>query len=139
MFKIKEAVSKLFLSYKNTHNDQIKRAAHDIAVAKAMIDVCEGYKDRAATIIKSAHVKSPPGTNVVLLAENGVAVTLRVSNGATRLDRAAIMPEIIKLGWRAQSGMPLTVDDINTLLDHCSKQSAPAVSISSSITDTHTR
>jgi len=128
-----KAVLALFNKYKNTHNDDTKRAAHDIAITDALMTPLEALNKNAKATIKDMHKAAAPGYNGVLLAEDGMSVTMRVNNGAARFDSKLLPAAIIRAGWCGGDGKVLTLDQINSVIEQCTKQSAPSVTITSSI------
>lgn len=132
---IHKAVRKLFDKYKNPHNDPVKRAAHDAAIAGAMSSVLSKIEDDAKTIIKHEFRDKEPGWSGAILADGGVSVSLRVNKGASRFDSKLLPGELIKAGWKDASGKPVTMDEINRLIANCTRENAPSFTVTSTTTD----
>lgn len=130
---IKDATLKLYHSFPNGYNDALKRAACTTAIIDAIQVALVGEYEAARNTIKAVHADSPPGTKDVILADKGIACSVSVKNGAVRLDKAALVPAIIKAGWSRADGTPLTKADIETLIDACSKQGKPSITITTAI------
>lgn len=125
----------LFKRYKNPHNDPVKRAAFDVAIANAISNAMESIIESGKSVIKDAYKNDEPGYNGAILAEKGIAVMLRINNGAERMDNKKLPAAILKAGWKSSDGKLLSLAEIDNVLSSCKTRGAPSFTISSTVSD----
>ena len=120
---------------RNTANEPIHRAAIDLAISKEILDTISKIHEIAKNEIKLAYKLYPAGTNELVFADKGISCSIRVNNGAERLDKNALPSAILKQNWKDASGASLTLPQILAMIELCVKQSDPTITVTTAYRD----